>query len=91
MTRIENHCCDCAAPGYPCIGWLCELRRVEVHYCDRCGSEAEEIYTVDGKELCEDCALKLNICPYCHEPTYDGEKCSFCGRGYDEEDEKTED
>ena len=55
MTRYENHCCGCAAPGYPCLGNSCSLRRVEVHYCDRCGEELEEIYDVDDEELCEEC------------------------------------
>jgi hypothetical protein len=55
MLRIENHCCDCAVPGYPCQGALCPLKRVEVHYCDHCGSELEDIYDVDDEELCEDC------------------------------------
>ena len=35
MVRIENHCCDCAVPGYPCRGSSCPLRRVEVHYPDQ--------------------------------------------------------
>ena len=56
MVRIENHCCGCAVPGYPCIGNSCPNRRVEVHYCDKCGSElTEKICEADGKELCEDC------------------------------------
>lgn len=55
MVRYENHCCDCAAPGYPCLGNACSLRRVEVHYCDHCKDEIEEIYDVDGEELCEEC------------------------------------
>jgi hypothetical protein len=55
MKRIENHCCDCAAPGYPCLGSICPNRNVEVHYCDKCGEELEEIYEVEGEELCEDC------------------------------------
>ena len=55
MTRCENHCCGCASPGYPCLGISCSLRRVEVHYCDHCGEEIEEIYDVDGEELCEEC------------------------------------
>ena len=56
--RYENHCCDCAVPGYPCRGNMCELRRVPVHYCDnpKCNNElGDEIYEVDGEELCEDC------------------------------------
>lgn len=56
MVKIENHCCDCATPGYPCRGSLCPNRRVEVHYCDRCGAELDEIHEGDyGEELCCDC------------------------------------
>ena len=56
MVGYENHCCDCAAPGYPCAGSACSLRNVEVHYCDNCEEElGDEIYDVDGEELCEDC------------------------------------
>lgn len=55
MKRIEDHCCDCAVPGYPCQGPRCPRRNVEVHYCDKCGEELDEIYEVDGEELCEEC------------------------------------
>lgn len=58
MVRIENHCCDCAVPGYPCRGSSCPNRRVEVHYCDICDTELDDIYDVDGREVCEEC-LKL--------------------------------
>lgn len=60
MVRHENHCCDCAVPGYPCRGALCPLTRVEVHYCDHCDGELEdEIYDVDGEELCEECLKEM--------------------------------
>lgn len=60
MVKIENHCCDCAVPGYPCLGTACSLRNVEVHYCDKCGEEIEDdIYEVDGEELCEDCLKEM--------------------------------
>lgn len=55
MVRYENQCCDCATPSYPCMGASCPLRKVEVHYCDDCGEELDEIYDVDGDELCEEC------------------------------------
>lgn len=55
MLKIENHCMGCAAPGYPCRGSLCPNRKVEVHYCNKCGEELDEIYDVDGEELCEYC------------------------------------
>jgi hypothetical protein len=29
--------------------------RVEVYYCDKCGDELDEIYEVDGDDLCEEC------------------------------------
>ena len=59
MTRLENHCCDCATPGYPCRGSACPLTQVEVCYCDKCDPKCEypldEVYDVEGEELCEDC------------------------------------
>ena len=55
MIVYENHCCDCAVPGYPCLGRSCPLVNVEVHYCDHCGEEIDKIYDVDGEELCEEC------------------------------------
>lgn len=55
MKRIEDHCCDCATPAYPCRGRSCPNRNVEVYYCDNCGEVIEDIYEVDCDELCEDC------------------------------------
>lgn len=56
MIKIENHCCDCA-DSYPCRGASCPLTHVEVCYCDKCGEEIsdDDIYEVDGEELCEYC------------------------------------
>ena len=59
MIAIENHCCGCAVPGYPCEGDLCPNRNVEVHYCDECGAEIDaafdDEFRVDGKDLCPEC------------------------------------
>lgn len=56
MVRYENHCCDCAVPGYPCKGSACPLTRVPIWYCDKCKHEIEDdVYEVDDDELCEDC------------------------------------
>lgn len=60
MVRIENHCCDCASPAYPCRGSSCPSRRVEVHYCDKCGEELDEVYEADGEELCAECFEERN-------------------------------
>lgn len=59
MIKLENHCCDCATPGYPCRGSACPLSQVEVHYCDNCGDELDDIYEVDGEELCEYCLKEM--------------------------------
>ena len=59
MIRYEDRCCGCATESYPCIGSACSLRNVEVHYCDYCKCELDEIYNVDGDELCEDCLKDL--------------------------------
>lgn len=57
MKRIENRCCHCAVPGYPCTD--CGLRRYEAFYCDECKEEiSEDVYEADGQELCEDCLKK---------------------------------
>ena len=57
--RIENLCCDCAVPGYPCRGENCPRRHVEVTYCDKCDPKCEypldEVFDVDGEDLCEAC------------------------------------
>ena len=63
MVRIENHCCQCAVPGYPCQGEACSLRHVRVYYCDRCKGEISrdsQVYKseIDGKDLCEECYLE---------------------------------
>lgn len=57
MVRIENHCCHCATPAYPCRGESCPLRRVKVTYCDHCDDEIPpgEIFNEDGEDLCEEC------------------------------------
>lgn len=52
MTRIENDCCGC---DLPCMGASCPERRVPHTYCDVCGNEAEEMYEVDGDDICADC------------------------------------
>ncbi len=57
MTRYENRCFGCASDAYPCAGTSCPNRNVEIHYCEKCGFEIDpdEIYEVDGEELCEEC------------------------------------
>ena len=59
-VKIENRCCDCAVPAYPCLGKSCPNRRVEVHYCDMCDAELDKpCKDEDGRELCEECRDEL--------------------------------
>lgn len=58
MIRIENHCCGCATPAYPCLGDSCSRRNVEVYYCDKCGEElVEDVYEDEDKHYCDQCLL----------------------------------
>lgn len=59
MIQYENHCVGCAVPAYPCRGSSCPLRNVPVHYCDKCGEELEDVFEVDGEELCEECLKNM--------------------------------
>lgn len=54
MTRKESGCVRC---GLPCIGDACPNYRVTRLICDICGEEPEELYYLDGRELCADCVL----------------------------------
>jgi hypothetical protein len=58
MMKIEDHCVGCP-PEMGCIGSLCPYNEVEVHYCDRCGAELDDIYRWDDEELCEECLLNM--------------------------------
>lgn len=55
MVRYEDQCVSC---GLPCMGSSCPNRNVPVQYCDECDEEIDEVYDVDGDELCEECCLK---------------------------------
>lgn len=67
MVRVQNDCCDCAVPGYPCIGERCELRHNPHFFCDDCGDEvySGKLYHYEGEELCGDCVLeRLEVVRY---------------------------
>lgn len=53
MIKLENECVGCEH----CIGLGCPNREVARCYCDKCGEEisSDEIYDVDGEDLCEWC------------------------------------
>ena len=54
MIKYENHCCDCAVPGYPCEGSSCRYMNVPVYYCDFCYNDTHAEYDIGGEHCCED-------------------------------------
>ena len=58
MIRYENHCCDCAVPGYPCEGSSCPYIDVPVYYCDICGYSTPAEYDIEGGHYCKECVNK---------------------------------
>ena len=58
MHKIENECCGCATPAYPCLGNSCPQRNVKRFYCDKCGEE-HKLYEFEGAELCMDCIQEI--------------------------------
>lgn len=60
MYTETNECCDCAAPGYPCMGDICPNRHVRHYYCDKCHADIDdEMYQILGEDLCRTCAIEL--------------------------------
>lgn len=59
MVREINDCCDCAVPGYPCMGDSCPRRHTIAYECDRCDCECDILYDYDGNQLCKDCLLEV--------------------------------
>ena len=57
MIKIENDCCGCAVPGYPCLGDACPRRNTKVYYCDECGEEIDEAYGYEDEHFCKHCWL----------------------------------
>lgn len=57
MKVIENECCNCAVPSYPCMGNSCPNRHVAHYYCDKCGNE-DRLRETEWGELCEECLIQ---------------------------------
>ena len=58
MIKYENHCCDCAVPGYPCMGNSCPYVNVSVHYCDICNDDTYAEYDIEGEHYCKEHAIE---------------------------------
>lgn len=60
MKKIENECCGCSVPAYPCMGDSCPNRHVLHYFCDKCKQEFEPealFVNEDDEELCIECFL----------------------------------
>lgn len=58
MKYEVNECCDCAVPGYPCLGYGCSLRHVVKYKCDMCYEEdlnEDEIIDISNMHVCKEC------------------------------------
>jgi Fe2+ or Zn2+ uptake regulation protein len=53
MIKYENNCCNCSI-----FCSDCGKKKQPVLICDKCGDRVDDLYDVDGEELCEICALK---------------------------------
>lgn len=59
MVKIEDFCCGCDVPSYPCLGSNCPNKNVEVHFCDKCEGDSEKFFGLDSnEELCFECFLE---------------------------------
>lgn len=56
MIKYENECVGCPKE-MGCLGNICPYKNIKRLYCDKCGEDCEELYNVDGEELCEECLL----------------------------------
>ena len=58
MRTIEDECVGCPKE-MGCLGDNCRYKNVHRYFCDKCGDEfdAEELYVVDGEDVCSDCIL----------------------------------
>lgn len=59
MVTMEDECCGCAVPAYPCMGSACPNRNVPHLYCDKCEEEVEDLYKTEDGELCAKCVLEM--------------------------------
>ena len=61
MRYEQNDCCDCAVPGYPCLGDSCSRRHAIYYKCDFCRTDdliEDDIVEIDGYKICKECYEK---------------------------------
>ena len=56
MIVIGSECVDCPKE-LGCIFGACPYYKVVYYVCDCCGEEVEDLYSLDGEQLCTECVL----------------------------------
>lgn len=57
MITYEDLCVNCTGMGLSCKGSSCPNKNIRVLICDSCGKAFDELYKLDGEELCAKCVL----------------------------------
>lgn len=59
---VEDDCCGCASPGFPCEGASCRFKTI-TYICDECGDEVRqgELYQYGSEQLCKYCVTNKVI------------------------------
>lgn len=57
MITYESNCSRCYDDDSYCVGF-CPHKRFRVLTCDYCGDDVDELYNLNGDEVCEICLLK---------------------------------
>lgn len=57
MIHYEDMCVSCPKE-MGCLGHSCPYMEVPVLECDKCRCEVEELYELDGEQLCLGCLLE---------------------------------
>lgn len=78
MIEYRNECCDCAVPGYPCLGDACHNRHVPHVFCDVCGQEIydDDVNLSGDYHICSDCKEEEELCDTCANHYMDD--CGWC-------------
>ena len=58
MIRYENECVGCPK-DWGCVLGSCPHMNVPHLICDSCDNEVDELYELDGDDVCFDCLLDI--------------------------------
>lgn len=56
MIQYVDECVSCPKE-MGCLGSVCPHMNVPIYICDNCGNEVEELWDLEGEQLCLECLL----------------------------------